>query len=74
MESLISMLTETIVPKTGLAAPAQSQANCNGGGSGAFVLNITGQCGGQQKQTEFRSRRISDDDRKSGVGILSENQ
>ena len=68
------MLTETIVPKTGLAAPAQPQANCNGGGSGTFVLNITGQCGGQQKQTGLRSRRISDDDRKSGVGILSENQ
>jgi hypothetical protein len=64
------MLTATVPSKTGLAAPAQSQANCNGGGSGVFVLNITGQCGGQQKRTEFRSRRMRDDDRRSGVGIL----
>ena len=68
------MLTATVVSKTGLASPAQSQADRNGGGSGTFALNITGQCGGQQKQTEFRSKRMSDDDRKSGVSILSENQ
>ena len=74
MKSLISILTVTVVSKTGLAAPAQPQADCNGGGSGAFVLNIVGQCGGQQKQTEFRSKRMSDDDRRSGVSILSENQ
>jgi hypothetical protein len=74
MKSLISMLTVTVVSTTGLAAPARAQADCNGGGLGAFVLNITGRCGGQQKRTKFRSRRVSDDDRRSGVSILSESQ
>ena len=69
MKSQISMLTATVVSKTGLVALAQ--ADCDGGGLGAFVLNITGQCGGQQKQIEFRSKRMSDDDRRSGVSILS---
>jgi hypothetical protein len=74
MKRLISMLTATVVSKTGPAAPAQAQADCNGGGLGAFVPNITGQCGGQQKRTDFRSKRVSDDDRRSGISILSENQ
>jgi hypothetical protein len=72
MKRLISMLTATVVSTTGPAAPAQ--AHCNGGGLGAFVPNITGQCGGQQKRTEFRSKRVGDDDRRSGISILSENQ
>ena len=66
------MLTATVVSKTGLVALAQ--ADCDGGGLGAFVLNITGQCGRKQKRTEFRSKRVSDDDRRFGVSILRKSQ